>query len=304
MGGRYLIEKSKERNELEQLLDTGNQLIENIKNDEYVKELRMRAGIVRSNLTYVDNEGRTKIDVDMLVKLQAALMPVLADTFQKIHIPRIEHSDPHLDFWVDNIVLCGYDIFPDNIIFHIERETELSIRDIESRGSKTRLVVHLDKLRTEIRNIEFYFKKKTMPSLSDSGLVTFRIPENGAYLGIYFTIEERPGETHPRLTEGYADFSIRKMDIEFDKSTLKHDVLLPMMIGLAKPAILSKIEKAVETNLSNALKQLGDRLTIALGEINRPSFFGGKFGSVKSVKETIRASDPAQVYAKRRVKLE
>jgi len=299
--GRYLVEKSKEKNELEQLIETGNQLIENIKNDEYVKELRMRAGIVRSDLTYVDNEGRTKIDVDMLVKLQSALMPVIADTFQKIYIPRIEHSDPRLDFWVDNIVLCGYDIFPDNIKFHIERETELSIRDIESRGSFTRLVVHLDKLRTEVRNIEFYFKKKTMPSLSDSGLVTFRIPENGAQLSMYFTIEERPGETHPRLSEGYADFTIHKMDIEFDKSTLKHDVLLPMMINLAKSTIISKIEKAVETNLSNALKQLGDRLTASLGEINRPTFFGGRFGSVK---DTIKASDPAQVYAKRRVKLE
>jgi hypothetical protein len=298
--GRHLLEKSKDRNELEQIIDTVYQLIENIKNDEYVKDLRMRAGIVRSDLTYVDNEGRTKIDVDMLVKLQAALMPVLADTFQKIHIPRVDHSDPHLDFWVDNIVLCGYDIFPDNIRFNIEHETELSIRDIESRGSYTRLVIHLDKLRTEIRNIEFYFKKKTMPSLSDSGLVTFRIPENGAHLGIYFTIEERPGETHPRLSEGYAEFTIHKMDIEFDKSTLKHDVLLPMIIGLAKSTIISKIEKTVETYLSNALKQLGDRMTLALGEINRP-FFGGKFGSVK---ETIRASDPAQVYSKRRVKLE
>jgi len=140
-----------------------------------------------------------------------------------------------------------------------------------------------------------------MPSLSDSGLVTFRIPENGAQLSMYFTIEERPGETHPRLSEGYADFTIHKMDIEFDKSTLKHDVLLPMMINLAKSTIISKIEKAVETNLSNALKQLGDRLTASLGEINRPTFFGGRFGSVK---DTIKASDPAQVYAKRRVKLE
>jgi hypothetical protein len=298
--GRYLLEKSKQRDEVEQFLDTGAQLIENIKNDEYVKELRARAGIVRSDLTYLDSEGRTKIDVDMLVKLQSALMPVLADTFQKIHIPRIEHSDPRLDFWVDNIVLCGYDIFPDNIKFHIERETELSLRDVESKGSKTHLVVHLDKLRTEIRNIEFYFKRKTMPTLSDSGLVTFRIPENGANLAIYFTLEERPGETL-RLTEGYAEFNIEKMDIEFDKSTLKHDVLLPMMIGLAKPAILAKIEKAVETNLSNALKQLGDRLTSAFGEVNRPSLLGGRMGSIK---EAIKASDPAQVYQKRRVKLE
>jgi hypothetical protein len=233
----------------------------------------------------------------MLVKLQTVLIPVLADTFQKIHIPRIESSDPKLDFWVDNIVLCGYDILPDNIKFHVERDTELSIREFDTRGSHTRLVIHLDKLRTEVKNIQFYFKRKSFPALSDSGLVTFRIPENGAHLGIYFTIEDRPGESHPRLTEGYADFTIRKMDIEFDKSTLKHDVLIPMATGLMKPIVKSKIEKAVETNLTNALKQLGDRLTLALGELNRQTVFG-------TMRDTIKTSVPAQVFQQRREKLE
>jgi hypothetical protein len=292
-----LIDKSKDRQEVDQFLEISNQLIENIKNDEYVKELRARAGIVRSDLTYVDSEGKSKIDIDMLVKLQSVLMPVLADTLTKIQIPRIESSDKRLDFWVDNIVLCGYDIFPDNFKFHIERDSELSFRDIESKGSQTRLVIHLDRLRTEIKNIEFYFKRKTFPALSDSGLVTIRIPENGAHLAIYFTIEERPGEFKPILTEGYADFTIRKMEIEFDKSTLKHDVLLPIGKTVMKPVIKSKIEKAVETNLSNALKQLGERLTQALGELNRPIFS-------TSVKDTIKTSEPAQVAARRREKLE
>jgi len=296
--GRYLIDKSKDRSEVDNFIAISNVLMENIKNDEYVKELRTRAGIVRSDLTFTDTEGRTNIDMDMLVKLQHVLMPVLAETFKKIQIPRIESSDKRLDFWVDNIVLCGYDIFPDNIKFHIERDSELSIRDIEPKGSHTRLVIHLDKLRTEIKNIEFYFKRKTFPSISDSGLVTFRIPENGAHLGIFFTLEDRPGESHPRLTEGYADFSIHKMDIEFDKSTLKHDVLLPIATTVMKPIIQSKIEKAVETNLTNILQQLGDRLTLALGELNRPSFFPNM------VKDTIKSSEPAQVLAQRKEILE
>jgi len=233
----------------------------------------------------------------MLVKLQAVLIPVLAENFQKIHIPRIENSDPKMDFWLDNIVLCGYDILPDNVKFHVERDTEVSIREFDTKGSHTRLVVHLDKLRTEVKNIEFYFKKKSFPSLSDSGIVTIRIPENGAHLSVYFTIEDRPGETHPRLTEGYADFSIQKLDIEFDKSTLKHDVLLPMVTGLGKPVIKSRIEKAVETNITNAMKQLGDRLTLALGELNRQSVIG-------NVRDSIKTSIPAQVFQQRREKLE
>jgi len=291
------MNKSKNRNELDQFLEAADELMENIKNDEYVKELRARAGIVRSDLTYVDAEGRTKLDVDMLVKLQTVLIPVLANTFQKIQIPRIESSDPKLDFWADNIVLCGYDILPDNIKFHIERDSEISIRELDSKGSHTRLVVHLDQLRTEVKNVEFYFKRKTFPSLSDSGLVTLRIPENGAHLSIYFTIEERPGENHPRLEEGYADFTIRKMDIEFDKSTLKHDVLIPMFTGLLKSSIRSRIEKTVETKITSALQQLGERLTLALAELNSKPVLG-------NVLDTIKTSVPAQVFQQRREKLE
>jgi hypothetical protein len=295
--GRYLMNKSKDRIELDEFLEAGNELLENIKNDEYVKELRTRAGIVRSDLTYVDSDGRTKIDVDMFVKLQTVLIPMLAETFKKIQIPRIESSEPKLDFWVDNIVLCGYDILPDNIKFHVERDTEVSIREFDSRGTHTRLVIHLEQLRTEVKNIEFYFKRKTFPSMSDSGIVTFRIPENGADLSIYFTVEERPGETHPRLTEGYAEFNIRKMDIEFDKTTLKHDVLIPMATPIMKPIIRSKIERAVENNLTNALQQLGERLTQALGELSRPPIFN-------AVKDTIKTSVPAQIFQERREKLE
>jgi len=87
------------------------------------------------------------------------------------------------------------------------------------------------------------------------------------------------------------------MDIEFDKSTLKHDVLIPMFTGLLKSSIRSRIEKTVETKITSALQQLGERLTLALAELNSKPVLG-------NVLDTIKTSVPAQVFQQRREKLE
>jgi len=114
-----------------------------------------------------------------------------------------------------------------------------------------------------------------------------------------FTVDQNTGDKLPRLTEGYADFHIRQMDINFDKSTLTHDVLLPMMTNMWKLQIQTQLEKAVENSLTNVVQKLSEQLTTSLGEVNRP-FLSGLEGARKAVKQ----SDLAQVYANRREKLE
>jgi hypothetical protein len=129
--------------------------------------------------------------------------------------------------------------------------------------------------------------------------VTFRIGGHGARLNIVFTVEQQQVGGRPRLTEGYADFHIRQMDIEFDKSTLKHDVLVPMLTTLFKQQIQTQIERVVENNLTDAIQKLGDQLTQTLSEVNRP-FTGG----LESARQALKKSEMSQVYTNRREKLE
>jgi hypothetical protein len=295
--GRVLIQQLKDREELDNFLRSSNDLIENIKNDEYVVILREQAGIVSSDLSYVDTQGKRQIDTDMLSKLQTVLLPVLAETLKYIPLPRIESYDRNREFWLDNVTLCGFDIIPENIHFGLESDTSLSLKDLESKGSHTRLLIRLDKFRTELKNMKFYYKKKTFPELMDSGIVTFRIKGDGARLNLVFTIDQQLGDV-PRLTDGYADFHIRQMDIEFDKSTLTHDVLVPMLTSMFSLQIQTHIEKLVENALSPVVQKLSDQLTQTLGTVNRPFLSG-----IEKAKEAMKASDLAQVYNKRREKL-
>jgi hypothetical protein len=297
--GRDLMQQFKDDPQLDNFFNTANELLENIKNDEFVKILRQQAGILTADLSYVDMDGKTHVDTDMLSKLQSVMLPVLAESLKYIPIPRIESKDKKREYWVDNIVICGYDILPENIRFHLESDSELSIRDIETKHMHTRLVIKLDKLRTELKDMNFYYKKKTFPTLEDLGRMTLRLKGDGANLQFTFNVEQDETMKKPKLTEGYVSFNIVTMDIEFDKSTIKHDLLLPMMTGLFKQQIVHEIESAVEKNLTGLVQDVAHRLTESLSEVNRPLHTG-----IEMARKAIKSSEIAQVHEKRKEKLE
>jgi len=114
-----------------------------------------------------------------------------------------------------------------------------------------------------------------------------------------FTVEQHTGDKLPRLTEGYADFHIRQLDINFDKATLTHDVLLPAMTNMWKLQIQTQIERAVEKNLTNVVQKLSEQLTTTLGQVNRPFLSG-----LEEARKAVKKSELSQVYANRREKLE
>jgi len=299
--GRFLMNEIKEEEEddFKLFFEAAGQMIENIKNDEFLQLLRHHAGIVQSDLSYIDSEGMVQVDTDRLSKLQGVLLPVLVEALKYIPVPRIYSSDKYREFWLDNIVLCSYDIIPENIRFHLETDSELSLRDIQLKETHTYLVIQLDRLLTELKDVQFYYRKKTFPELEDSGVVTFRERGRGARLTLVYNVYQGPEDALPRIREGFASFDLSDLEIEFDKSTLKHDVLIPMLTSMFKLQITQQIEYQVEKNLNGWMNKLGDMLMTTLAQVNRP-FLSGFEAARKAVKST----PLAQIYEKRREKLE
>jgi len=232
--GRELVQEFKYRYELDDFFDRTQELFDNIQKDEFVSVLRHHAGIIAEDISFVDTEGRNQIDFEMVGKLRDVVVPVLAETFKYIPVPRIERSDKNRAYWVDNIVLCGYDVLPDNVRFQIESDSEVSIRDIETKTSNTRLVITLSKIRTELKNLDFFYEKKTVPTLTEGGRVTLRLGGDGATLSFIFEVQQNKEDKVPRLVEGEVHFNIHQLDIEFDKESLKYDVLVPIVTTMFK----------------------------------------------------------------------
>jgi hypothetical protein len=99
--------------------------------------------------------------------------------------------------------------------------------------------------------------------------------------------------------EGHADFNISEMDIDFDKDSLKHDLLIPMLTKMFKTQIKKKIEDQAEKNLRGFISKLGTLMTNAIAQMNRPLMNG-----LDIARKNIKSTDLAQIYQKRREKLE
>lgn len=297
--GRNIVDKYRYADELDNFLDSANEMLENIKNDEFVSLMKHHAGIVASDLSYTDASGQTVLDTEILGKLRSVIVPVIADTLKYIPIGKIEGSDKNRDFWVDNIVLCGYDVLPDNIRIHIESDSDLSVRDIEVKKSYTKLVVSLKHIRTEFKDLSFFYHKKTFPEMTEQGKFNLRLGGDGANLTMFFNVEQKAGQKQPHLTKGESEFNIAEMDITFDKSTLKHDILSPIFSTLFKAQIKHNVESEVENALQKLIDNIAGRLTDSLVEVNRPLV-----SRLESVKQTIKGSDVAQTMEKRKEVLE
>jgi hypothetical protein len=286
--------------EVEEFLNRSEDLMRNIRNDEYVEVIRQHAGLVVDDLSFVDNSGKVQLDMDMLGRLRNVLGPILAESLKYIPIPRIESSDKYRDYWVDNIVLCGYDVLPDHIRVQLESDSDVSIRDIETKHSYTKLIVTLGQIRTELKDLDFYYKRKSFPEIVDSGRMNVRLGgPNGATLKLTFRVEQTPSDKLPKFQEGSASFDIEKFDITFDKNTINHSILLPLISSLFKAQIQSLIESSVEDRLGGLLDSLADQLTQALSSVNRPLISG-----LEQLRKVGKSNEFAQTYEKRQEKLE
>jgi len=297
--GRELMRELKEDDDLKPFLDSSKAMIDNIKNDKFLTILRHQAGIVQSDLSYIDMQGNLQVDTDMLSKLQRVLLPVLAEALKYVPVSMISSSDAYRDIVLDKIVFCTYDIIPENIQFHLETDSEFSLSEVKIRGTHTYLVIQLNQLRTELKDVEFYYKKKTFPALEDSGRVTFRIRGEGAKLTLNYNVEQGSKDNLPKIAKGNANFHITDLEIEFDYSTIRHTLLIPLMTNLFKVQIKRSIEEQVEKNLQSWIDKLGDMLTNTIAQSNRPFLSG-----LSMARKTIKDSQIAQLYQKRRELLE
>jgi len=110
--------------------------------------------------------------------------------------------------------------------------------------------------------------------MEDSGRVTFRLKGKGARLTLIYNVLQDPKDKIPRLMYGNASFDINEMDIDFDRTTIKHDMLIPMLTIIFKTQIKEQIEHQVENNLTAFVNKLGDTMTNALAQIDRPVLSG------------------------------
>jgi len=285
-----LISKFADDVHLKPFLYSAYDMIENIKNEEFLQLLRHHAGIVKSDISYVDSDCIVQVDKVLISKLQSVLLPVFTNALSKIPVPRIQSENDNREYWLDNIyLLSSRDIKPENIRCHLE--TEVTLSDIQLEGTHTYFVIEIDNLLTEAKDVDFFYRKKTFPGETDTGRVTFRGKGDGGRLIVTFTVVQDPEGKLVRIVEGFASFQISEMDIEFDKSKMKQEVWIPRLTKIFRNQVVKQIESQVETNLNGFMIKLRDILMNTITDSKRPFI-----SSIEAARQAVKS---ARVYDKR-----
>ena len=88
-----------------------------------------------------------------------------------IPIPRVEYSDDSLDLVLENLTLSGRNLLPNIVYFEAQNFIKFSPYDSIHDNNYRRVKIGLDQIQADMRDVAFYYRKKTgMPKMKDSGI--------------------------------------------------------------------------------------------------------------------------------------
>lgn len=87
-----------------------------------------------------------------------------------VPIPRIEYTDDSLDLVVENLTLEGRNLFPKILALEANNYIKFSPYAAITDDSHHRITLDLQQMQADMRDVAFYYRKKGIPRMTDSGL--------------------------------------------------------------------------------------------------------------------------------------
>jgi len=295
------IERSRDifekfRPQMNEIIDTITQVFENMSNDEYVKDLQERLSIITDDLTYTDEEGKTRLDTQMTREIAAAIGQVLIDHFRCISYPDIRGVDNGTEYSLFNLNISAS--LPEQMKMHLESDAVLDIpRESEAyEKSKFRSNLHLV---VSMRGVELradsvgFTYNSTM--LTENGLMDVRIPS--ADLAIFFvyspstpshgegftTAIQEPFTNKYQFLRVKTYFTISDLEINFHKDTLSHSIISPALTALYKPYLTFKFESEIQEALNDKLRDVGEKISSLLEQAPDPMSLANYLGQFAGI---------------------
>jgi hypothetical protein len=119
------------------------------------------------------------------------------------------------------------------------------------------LLLQLSDIKVDMRDVKFWFKKKTFPQLEDSGLVDVHVEGFDSRIFIRWKVETFT-YAPARFTVDAVDVNIQKMRLDFKQA--HHDWLLSIAAKMFTGHVKRMIEDYIESSLREGLTAINNRL--------------------------------------------
>jgi hypothetical protein len=258
------------RPRVNKIIDTISEIFENMSNDRYVKELQERLSIIADDLYWVDNEGRKRFDTAVAQELTVAIAGILREQFQHMTLPDIMGEDKNVRYGLTNLNITAS--LPDKMLFHLESDAVLDTsREVSTPfQSELNLIVSIRGVELCSKSVGFMYDSSMY---SETGLMDVTVPSSDLEIFFIYSPSKPHREVgfvkevaHP-ITNQYqflrvnTHFSVSDVKIKFDKSTLSHKIMSPVLSSVYKPYLIYKFESGIQEALNQGLREVGKRIS-------------------------------------------
>lgn len=251
--------------DFQKLSSEARMLLEEIRNDQVINDLRASGRLLLNDFTQVGPGNQRLLDLNALAEMKDIIAPIIIDQLENVPVPRIEGSDETYDYVIDNVVFSAKDVLPDNIQIKSKTKSKIGIQQSVSDKPQALLKITVKHITTQLRNVKFFFKRKSFPRLSDEGTVDVDVKGKGASLKLWMYMDQL--SAYPQFSAYSVQFILKGFDLHFRKDT-KHTFLLNTGTKFFRAPLEKRIEAAVTEKIEGIMDTLLIRLNQYLMRLN------------------------------------
>jgi DNA ligase-4 len=216
-------------------------LYESLSNDKLLKSY----GDDLSNLAqelFLDAQGRPTVKTELLSDIPRLIM-FFGHLLQSLELPDVQNSDESVDFLLRDIKVIAQT--PARAI--LKSKTEYNSK---TGLASTLITAKLNGVHFSAKNIRFYYTKKTIPHMTDNGLVDFTTDDDGMDLDVQLRLG--PGKN----SDDQHIFRVVNVKCEIDDMSVNiHEANHQVLYTLFSPLIKRRIRQTLEERIVSGLKE-------------------------------------------------
>src|SRR5690606_7709952 len=125
---------------------------------------------------------------ELIHQMKGLMVPLIVEHLRWIPLPRIEGSNDTYDYWFDNVVFSAPDLIPDKIHVRMVSEGDFDVNALSTDNFATLVRLSEEGIRTTLKDVHFWFRRKAFPRTEDSGYATVDFTGDGAKLDIVLAV--------------------------------------------------------------------------------------------------------------------
>jgi len=257
---REMTGKEKWKDQFRNIGERAKVLLNNVSNDAASRNWTKKVEKFGSDFIF-NEQGQPDIFVleDSIHQLKNLLIPLVKHALQNIPIERIEVYTDTYDVKVEDIAIDATTFLPEHLEFKMLNVSSLDFKDEEKDFIRHQLLLRVDRIRPEFKNLKFYYKRKSFPKIQDFGAADLALTGDGLSIGIVWTVESS-GKEYPVATLSEVKCIIDKLAIRIIGEATKHEWLDTILAPLISNMLKNKLSTVIEDYLSQRFLELNTQL--------------------------------------------